>query len=144
MLGSRDKLILALFDETNQLWVPLPSASDTANNRVIGQTWHLSTFQIMLGQSEAGLTGVKIYPNPYRPSSVSDVMHFTNMTPFARIRIYTFLGELVREIKADVNGMAHWDGLNDDKRKVASGIYIAFIQTGDKKTSRSFKVAVER
>lgn len=141
---DKSKLILALFDETNALWVPLPSASDIPNNRVIGQTWHLSTFQIMQAKSESGLGDVKIYPNPYRPNSVADVMHFTNMTPYAKVRIYTFIGELVREIKADVNGMAHWDGLNGDKRKAASGVYIAFIQTADKKSSKSFKVALER
>lgn len=141
---DRNRLILALFDEKNAVWIPLPSVSDTANNRVIGQTWHLSTFQIMQAQSETGLATVKIYPNPYRPNSVSDVMHFTNMTPYAKVKIYTFLGELVREIKADVNGMAHWDGLNDYGRKAASGVYIAFIQTRDKKSAKSFKVALER
>jgi hypothetical protein len=40
--------------------------------------------------------------------------------------------------------MAHWDGLNSDGRKAASGVYIAFIQTADKKNGKSFKVAVER
>ena len=141
---DRDRLVLALFDETNALWVPLSSVSDTANDRVIGQTWHLSTFQIMQAHPEAGLSQVKVYPNPYRPNSVSDVMHFTNMTPYAKVRIYTFLGELVREIKADGNGMAHWDGLNRAGLKTASGVYIAFVQTKDKKSSKSFKVAVER
>ncbi|MBI5744937.1 MAG: fibronectin type III domain-containing protein [Elusimicrobia bacterium] len=141
---DRSKLILALYDEVHSVWVPLPSVSDMANDRVIGQTWHLSTFQIMQATSEAGLSNVKIYPNPYRPNSVSDVMHFTNMTPGAKVKIYTFLGELVRDLKADGNGMAHWDGLNSDGRKAASGVYIAFIQTADKKNGKSFKVAVER
>jgi hypothetical protein len=138
------RLILALFDDKNAVWIPLPSVSDTAQHRVIGQTWHLSTFQIMQAQSETGLSKVKIYPNPYRPNSVSDVMHFTNMPPYAKVRFYTFLGELVRELKADVNGMAHWDGLNTDGRKAASGVYIAFIQSQDKKSGKSFKVALER
>ncbi len=141
---DRSRLILALFDEQNAVWIPLPSVSDTANNRVIGQTWHLSTFQIMQAQPEAGLAQVKIYPNPYRPNSVSDVMHFTNMPPYAKVKLYTFLGELVREIKADVNGMAHWDGLNNYGNRAASGVYIAFIQTRDKKNGKSFKVALER
>ncbi len=144
MRADRSKLILALFDETHAIWVPLPSVSDTANNRVIAQTWHLSTFQIMQTQPEAGLSEVKIYPNPYMPNSVSDVMHFTNMTPYAKVKIYTFTGELLREIRADVNGMARWDGLNDAGRKVASGVYIAFIQAQNKKTGKSFKIALER
>ncbi len=141
---DRARLVLALFDETNSIWVPLASVSDTTNNRVIGQTWHLSTFQIMQAHPEAGLSDVKVYPNPYRPNSVSGAMNFTNMTPYAKVRIYTFLGELVRELKADGNGMAHWDGLNRSGLKTASGVYIAFVQTKDKKSSKSFKVAVER
>lgn len=144
MQADRDALILALYDETHRSWIPLPSVSDTANNRVIGQTWHLSTFQIMQAQPEAGLSAVKIYPNPYRPNSVSDVMHFINMPAGARVKIYTFVGELVRELRADVNGMAHWDGLNDAGRKVASGIYIAYVQSADKKSDKSFKIALER
>ena len=141
---DRSRLVIALYDEANAVWVPLPSVSDTSANRVSGQTWHLSTFQLMQSQPETGLAGVKIYPNPYRPNSVSDVMHFTNLPALAKVRIYTFLGELVRTLKADVNGMAHWDGLNDDGRKAASGVYIAFIQTKGKTASKSFKVALER
>ena len=144
MQADRSKLILALYDEAHQSWIPLPSVSDTANNRVIGRTWHLSTFQIMQAQPEAGLSDVKIYPNPYRPNSVSDVMHFINMPAGARVKIYTFVGELVRELKADVNGMAYWDGLNDAGRKTASGIYIAYVQSADKKSGKSFKIALER
>ncbi|MGD9642434.1 MAG: hypothetical protein AB7V08_06795 [Elusimicrobiales bacterium] len=141
---DRSRLVLALYDEVNAVWVPLPSVSDTANNLVTGQTWHLSTFQLMQSNPGTGLSAVKIYPNPYRPNSVSDVMHFANLPAGARIKIYTFLGELVRSLKADVNGMAHWDGANDAGRAAASGVYIAFIRTGDKKSSKSFKVALER
>lgn len=139
---DRSRLVLALYDERNAVWVPLPSVSDTANNKVTGQTWHLSTFQLMQSNPGVGLAAVKIYPNPYRPNSVSDVMHFANMPPGARIKIYTFLGELVRSIKADVNGMASWDGVNDSGRAAASGVYIAYIKSGG--SGRSFKIALER
>jgi hypothetical protein len=40
--------------------------------------------------------------------------------------------------------MAQWDGLNRDGREAASGVYIAYVQSPDKKSSRSLKVAVER
>jgi hypothetical protein len=139
---DRSRLILALYDDANSVWVPLPSVSDTANDRVIGQTWHLSTFQLMQSNPSSGLAGIKIYPNPYRPNSVSEVMHFANMPAFAKVKIYTFLGELVRSLKADINGMAHWDGLNGAGKAAASGVYIAFIKSGS--SGRSFKVALER
>ncbi len=141
---DRSRLVLAFYDEASAVWVPLPSVSDLPANRVIGQTWHLSTFQIMQSNAESGLGGAKIYPDPYRPNSVTDVMHFANIPAFARVKIYTFLGELVRSLKADINGMTYWDGLNDSGNKAASGVYIAFIQTHDKKNGKSFKIALER
>lgn len=154
---DRSRLVLAVYSRDSAVWVPLPSVSDPGNNRVIGQiwnlpvseitanpTWYLTKFQIMQSQPGTGLSAVKIYPNPYRPNSVADVMHFTNLPAYAKVKIYTFLGELVRTLRADVNGMTHWDGLNDSGRKAASGVYIAFIQTSDKNSSKSFKVALER
>jgi hypothetical protein len=139
---DRSRLVLALYDDARGVWVPLPSVSDTANNRVIAQTWHLSTFQLMVSNPAPGLAGAKIYPNPYRPNSIADVMHFANLPAYSRIRIYTFLGELVRSLRADVNGMAQWDGLNDSGRTAARGVYIAFIKSGN--MNRSVKVALER
>lgn len=139
---DRSRLVLALYDDARGVWVPLPSVSDTAGNRVIAQTWHLSTFQLMVSNPAPGLAGAKVYPNPYRPNSIADVMHFANLPAYSRIRIYTFLGELVRSLRADVNGMAQWDGLNDSGRTAASGVYIAFIKSGN--MNRSVKVALER
>ncbi len=138
------RLVLAFYDEADRVWVPLPSVSDVPARRVTAQTWHLSTFQLMQTSQAAGLAEVKVYPNPYRPNSVTGVMHFSDLPPYSEIKIYTFLGELVRKLKADINGMAQWDGLNRDGREAASGVYIAYVQSPDKKSSRSLKVAVER
>ena len=141
---DRTKLVLALYDEVNGVWAPLPSVSDLANNQVTAQTWHLSTFQLMEAVPPASLDAAKVYPNPYTPSSVADVMHFTNMPPYAQIKIYTFLGELVRTFSADLNGMAYWDGKNSGGQNAASGVYIALMKTRDKNSSRMVKVVIER
>jgi len=141
---DRTRLVLALYDESSRVWVPLQSVSDQAGNKVTARTWHLSTFQLMESASPATLDAVKIYPNPYAPSSVSGVMHFDNMPPYARVKIYTFLGELVKEFSADVNGMASWDGKNSSGRKAASGVYIALLKTRDKGSAKMVKVVLER
>lgn len=141
---DRSRLILALYDEAGGVWVPLPSVSDMAGNKVTAQTWHLSTFQLMEAAPAASLGAVRIYPNPYTPSSVADVMHFNNMPPYAKVKIYTFLGELVKEFSADVNGMAYWDGKNSSGQKAASGVYLALLKTSDKRSSRTVKVVIER
>jgi len=141
---DRARLVLALYDESSRVWVPLPSVSDQAGNKVTARTWHLSTFQLMESASPATLDAVKVYPNPYTPSSVSGVMHFDNMPPYARVKIYTFLGELVKEFSADVNGMASWDGKNSSGRKAASGVYIALLKTRDTGSAKMVKVVLER
>jgi len=141
---DRSRLVLALYDEGSRVWVPLPSVSDLPNHKVTAQTWHLSTFQLMETLPAAELGSTRIYPNPYAPSSVSDVMHFSNMPPYAKVKIYTFLGELVKALTADANGMAYWDGKNTGGQKVASGVYIALLQTQDKKSHKVVKVVVER
>jgi hypothetical protein len=143
-ITDRAQLVLALYDEVNKVWVPLPSVSDPSNNTVTAQTWHLSTFQLMQTEPSAALGAVKIYPNPYMPSSVSGVMHFDNMPPYTKVKIYTFLGELIREFSADNNGMAYWDGKNSGGQKAASGVYIALLKTRDKNSSKLVKIVIER
>lgn len=141
---DRSRLAIAFYDDANGVWVPLPSVSDLAANRVTARTWHLSTFQLMEVIPGAGLSGAKVYPNPYTPSSVSSVMNFTNIQPYSKIKIYTFLGELVKEFAADINGTAYWNGTNASGQKVASGVYMALMETKDHKSSKIVKVAVER
>ncbi len=141
---DRSRLVLALYDSAKGLWVPLPAVSDTANNKVTAQTWHLSTFQLMEMPTQVSLEDVRVYPNPFKPSSVSGVMHFDNLPPYATVKLYTFLGELVQELTADINGATYWDGNNASGRKAASGVYIALLKTEDKKSKKVVKVVIER
>lgn len=136
-------LILALYDTSSSRWVPLPSAPDTSANIVRAQTWHLSTFQIMVSQPAAGVAGVKIYPNPFRPSSVAGAVRFANLPYDTSVRIYTLLGELIREFKTGYDGTGTWDGKNEKGAEVASGVYLAFIEPPGGK-GKVFKLAVER
>ncbi len=136
-------LILALYDTSSSRWVPLPSVPDTAANIVRAQTWHLSTFQIMISRPAAGISGVKIYPNPFRPSSVAGAVRFANLPYDAEVRIYTLLGELVREFRTGHDGTGTWDGKNEKGTEVASGVYLAFIKPPGGK-GEVFKLAVER
>lgn len=140
---DRSRLVLALYDPVSGGWVPLPSVSDTAANIVRAQTWHLSTFQIMISLPGSGTTGLKIYPNPYRPSSRAGVMRFAGLPAGTGIKIYTVLGELVRELRTGQDGTASWDGRNERNGEVASGVYLAFVKPPDA-GGKLFKVAVER
>lgn len=144
-LGARDesKLVLARYDEPHAAWVPLPSARDTLNNRITAVTRHFSLFQIMQVTPSATLTGVTVGPNPLKPSSnPGQSFTFRNLPADGRVRIYSYLGELLYEASADGSGMAVWDGRNKSGARVASGLYLALVQgAGDKKI---MKLVIER
>jgi hypothetical protein len=94
---------------------------------------------------ENKFSDVKYYPNPLRPSKGPNYskMQFSNIPPETRIKIYTMLGQEVRELKADAIGTAVWDGKNNSGEKAASGVYIVYMEDGSGNKKR-IKIAVER
>ena len=83
------------------------------------------------------LETVLAVPNPYRGSEVWDPpgqgeVHFINLPPRSKIRIYTAAGDLVREIahSDNIRDFERWDLKNDSGRLVASGIYMYRIEAG--------------
>ncbi|MFH1619534.1 MAG: fibronectin type III domain-containing protein, partial [bacterium] len=141
---DRRALVLAIYDPAGKVWAPLPSVSNTSDNTVTAQTWHLSTFQIMQSLAPAGLAGAKIFPNPFKPSSGKGMVQFSNIPAAARVKIYTLLGELVKELRADSNGIALWYGTNRWGAKAASGVYLVLLEKEDGSGRMVTKLAVER
>jgi ligand-binding sensor domain-containing protein len=65
---------------------------------------------------------VSVVPNPFNPNL--SLMYFTEgLANNADVRIYTPDGRLVRKLSNREAGQG-WDGLNDDGRKVADGVYL--------------------
>jgi hypothetical protein len=138
---NEDRFILARYHESG-IWTPLPSSVDTASRRVIARTNHFSTFQIMQADPSGTVDTVRAFPNPMRPSEGHTFMTFADLPAEARLRIYTLVGEFVKELNASASGVASWDGTNASGRSVASGVYYVLAEgAGEKKT---FKVAVQR
>lgn len=136
------RLLLARYDEGRRVWVPLDSRVDTAGKRVTGSTDHFSLFQIMQTVAANGLSAPKAFPNPLRPSLGHTAVTFVNLPAGSRVRVYTLVGELVRDLTASGAGLASWDGKNASGVRVASGVYAVFIQGGGESTT--IKVAVQR
>lgn len=69
---------------------------------------------------------------------------FDNMGSDATIRIYNVQGDLVREMNVSSadRGCKAWDGKNGSGREVASGVYIAYINSAG--NDKTFKLVVER
>ena len=136
------KLILAWYDTTKNVWVPLVSSVDPLNGVVTAQTDHFSTFQIMQASPSSTVSTAKAFPNPLRPSSGQAFMTFSLLPTEARIRIYDLKGALVKDLAADATGMANWNGTNQSGAAVASGIYFVYAQGAGQR--RTLEVAVQR
>ncbi|MBU0580278.1 MAG: T9SS type A sorting domain-containing protein, partial [Candidatus Margulisbacteria bacterium] len=107
---------------------------------------HLSYYRVFeLIPFATNLSGLKVYPNPYRPDdgniSTGDdnsrFITFEGLTDTSKIKIYTISGELVRVLD-EGTAIVEWQADNMDDEKVASGIYIYIItdKDGNKKMGR--------
>ena len=89
------------------------------------------------GGPTANLQTVAVVPNPFRGRESWDQpdgneVHFINLPPKARIRIFTVAGDFIRELSHDatVLDFERWDLKNADGKDVASGIYMYRIEAG--------------
>ncbi|MCL1973000.1 MAG: glycosyl hydrolase 53 family protein [Endomicrobia bacterium] len=143
---NEDTLVISRYDEEKQVWVPLKSKVDSNNKQIIAYIDKVSIYAIM-GTANAlkAFENMRYYPNPLQPSKGLNYskMNFANMPPGTHIKIYTMLGQVVRDLEADASGMAVWDGKNNAGEKAASGVYIIYMKdrNGNKKR---IKIAVER
>jgi hypothetical protein len=143
---NEDTLVIARYDEEKQVWVPLQSKADTVNKQIIAYIDKISIYAIMgTANDTKAFEKMKYYPNPLQPSKGASYakMNFANIPAGTHIKIYTILGQVVRELEADASGMAVWDGRNNAGEKAASGVYIVYMEDGNGNKKR-IKIAVER
>lgn len=131
-------------------WELLPTAVDSPNKRASGTTPHFSVFALFAPTTIAsGLTGVKVYPVPWKPGSGSRFdapgVTFANLPASGSIRILDVAGGRVREFSFDGSnaGAAVWDGATDHGRRAASGVYFARVKSSAGGTVL-LKFAIER
>ena len=136
------KLAIFRYDPLHDQWLSVPFTLDTTNHIITANISHFSTFVLVQVVSVPGLPSVKIYPNPFNPNTSTSGMTVANLTSSAVIKIYNISGELIRTLNYNGGGQAVWDGTNETGNKVASGIYIIFINSSD--GSKTFKVAIEK
>ena len=137
------RLVIARYDDSAGKWIPLLSTVDAVAKTVTAITDHFSVFQIMQITPAADLAAITIGPNPYKPlRNPGQNVTFRGLPSDGKIKIYTYLGELIRELSSDSSGNAAWDGRNSGGERVASGVYVALVQGAGKK--KIFKIMVEK
>ena len=82
------------------------------------------------------LERVAVVPNPYRATeawdpNASHEVHFINLPPQARIKIYTVAGDLVAELEHSdtIRDFERWDLRNQNGQEVSSGIYVYRVES---------------
>ena len=140
--NKRQNMVLARYNPVSGQCLPLETTIDTGRRTITATLNHFSLFQLMLKTAATNLSNVLIYPNPFYGNRGNGFVTITNMPASASVRIYTLSGDKVWEGSAGTTGMLIWKGQNKSGELVASGVYLAVIDsTGGKKV---FKLAVER
>lgn len=138
-----DTLVIARYENSVQRWITIPTTIDHSSRTVRGSAAHLSLFQLMALAPSTDIDHPQVYPNPLRLHKGQTEMTFTNLTAHSTIKIYTYAGELVRELKTDSTGTIRWDAKNSYGEKVGSDIYIVLIE-GIGNARKKMKIAIEK
>ncbi|MFH1367827.1 MAG: T9SS type A sorting domain-containing protein [Elusimicrobiota bacterium] len=137
-----ETLCVYSYNTTKIEWEKQNSTVNEENKTVNGKTTHFSLFALF-GAPAADLSGLKIYPNPFKPSKGHTYIKFDNLTLNTKLQIFTLAGDIIFE-KEDIDiGDFSWQAVNQSGKEVASGVYICLITNdlGEKKIS---KIAVIR
>ena len=148
---GESRLRLYWLNENNKRWEEVTNAvPDFALKKFSASVTHFSIYSIMAVLPTAG-----IYPIPWKPgaggkfdsanvSGCGSGIIFDNLPSEAKISIYNYSGDLIRELNVSSldNGCKAWNGKNGSGRDVASGIYLAVIKTSSGNTVK--KLAIER
>lgn len=124
-------------DEAGRAWVKQTGAViDTASRKVSLRVEHFSSYAL-LAVPDTDVSLVHAYPVPFRPNagnpakygSWTDLITFTQLPTYGKIRIYALSGEQVRELDIVPPSMK-WDLKNSGGETVASGVYIWKVSSG--------------
>lgn len=141
-ITDTSKLVMARYNPVSGQCLPLETKIDPGTRKITATLNHFSVFQLMVRNASTSLSDVLIYPNPFRTNRGNGFVTIANMPAAAKVRLYTLSGEKVWEGAADNTGIIIWRGVNKAGEQVASGIYLAVIDSSSGK--KVFKLAVER
>lgn len=101
------------------------------SNSVLVSTLHGVAEYFLPGaaSSDDGIQELHIYPNPVRPDYLGWVT-IDGLTDGAVVKITDAAGNLVRELGSAENGVAQWDCMTADHRRVTTGVYYVVASEG--------------
>ncbi|HSD13840.1 MAG TPA: T9SS type A sorting domain-containing protein [Flavobacterium sp.] len=146
LVSSNGQETLYHFTKLNS---PLPSNNvldidiDGATGEVFFATENgLVSFKGIATAAAEDLSQVYVYPNPVRPE-YNGTVKISGLIDDANVKITDIGGNLVYETTSE-GGTVEWDTKAFGKHKVASGVYMIFIASGDGTETKVKKVMIIR
>jgi len=96
--------------------------------RVTATVGSISGFAIV-NVVQTNLDSAFAWPVPFKPAAGHTLIHFDNLSPSSKIKIFTAMGALVKELSNDNGGTSvTWNVKNETGENVASGVYLFQIK----------------
>lgn len=137
-----EQAVLQRYDPLSSRCVPLKTTFDTAQQTFTSQLNHFSLFQISQVAPQTNPNFGLIFPNPFYPTRGQGYITFSQLPANTKVHIYTLRGEFAWEGWTNGAGLLTWNAVNTGGRPVASGVYLAVVESAGKK--HIYKVAVVR
>ncbi|NIM03947.1 T9SS type A sorting domain-containing protein [bacterium] len=139
-LAQQNPLRIFRLNETVRKWEEQKGHTvDVFANTIGIDAVNFSIYKVMI-KINSGLDDLIVYPNPFKVKEAKDgCVKFINLPKNVTLRIYNIAGEMVyKKVYDNTGGGITWDGKNDSKRTVATGVYIYLLKddNGNKKTGK--------
>jgi len=135
-------VVLARYNPVSGQCLPLETRVNVGERTITATLNHFSLFQLMVRSAASDLSNVLVYPNPFYTNRGQGFVTIDRIPANAKVRIYTLSGDKVWEATAGSTGVIIWKGVNSSGNLVASGIYLAVVDSSAGK--KVLKLAVER
>jgi len=142
IINKASQVVLARYNPVSGQCLPLETRVNIGERTITATLNHFSLFQLMVRTAATNLASVIAYPNPFYANRGQGFMTIDRIPANAKVRIYTLSGDKVWEGTAGSTGVIIWKGVNKSGNLVASGIYLAVIDSSAGK--KVLKLAVER
>lgn len=142
IINKASQVVLARYNPVSGQCLPLETRVNIGERTITATLNHFSLFQLMVRTAATNLANVIVYPNPFYANRGQGFVTIDRIPASAKVRIYTLSGDKVWEGTAGSTGVIIWKGVNKSGNLVASGIYLAVVDSSAGK--KVLKLAVER
>ena len=149
-LGTTDPARLGIFTLQGLIWSRIGGTSDPAARSVRTTVDDFGVFALFedlaAGVGSAGLSSIDCQPQAFSPAGgtlrgTTDISFELSGPADVTVRVYNAAGRLERVVVRDQpmapgRNSLPWDGRDEDRKTVASGLYVVVVSAGDSQAEK--------